>query len=92
MDQILLAYGPHKETVPAQMMLNKNTKATIRSLDGVTDCFEIVAEVLHGDTSTPYLLIISRDHEIIASTDQIKNGLIQKIQRTEDIPHKLSLM
>ena len=37
MEQILLAYGLPKETVAAIMMLYRNTKVKVRSLDGDTD-------------------------------------------------------
>ena len=37
-------------------------KVKVRSLDGDTHCFGIVAGVLQGDTSTPYLLIICQDY------------------------------
>ena len=40
------------------MMLYKNTKAMLRSPDGDTDFFNIVAKVLQGDTLAPYLFII----------------------------------
>ena len=50
MDQILLAYALHKETVAAIIMLYKNTKVKICSPDGDTDYFDIVADVLQGDT------------------------------------------
>ena len=54
MEQILLAYGLPKETVAAIMMLYRNTKVKVRSPDGDTDYFEIVADVLQGDTLPPY--------------------------------------
>ena len=41
MEQILLVYGLPKETVAAKMMLYKNTKVKVHSLDGDTDFFEI---------------------------------------------------
>ena len=43
------------------MMLYKNTKVKVRSLDGDTDDFFIVARVLQGDTLAPYLFIICLD-------------------------------
>ena len=49
MEQILLAYGLPKETVTAIMILYKNTKVKVRSMDGDTDYFNIVAGVLQGD-------------------------------------------
>ena len=58
MEQILLAYGRPEETVAAIMMLYRNTKVKVRSPDGDTDYFDIVAGVLQGDTLAPYLFII----------------------------------
>ena len=52
MEQILMAYGLPKETVAAEMMFYKNTKVKVRSLDGDTDFFDIVAVVLQGDALT----------------------------------------
>ena len=48
--KILRAYGLPKETVAAIMMLYRNTKVKVRSSDGDTDYFDIVAGVLQGDT------------------------------------------
>ena len=62
MEQILLAYGLPKETVAAIMMLYKNTKVKVRSLDRDTDNFDIVACVQQGDTLAPYLFIICLDY------------------------------
>ena len=55
MEQTLLAYGLPKETFVAIMMLYRNTKVKVRSPDGDTDYFDIVAGVLQGDTLSPYL-------------------------------------
>ena len=49
MEQILLAYGFLKETVAAIVMLYKNPKVKVCSLDGDTDFFDIVTGVLQGD-------------------------------------------
>ena len=46
MEQILLAHGLPKETVAAIMILYRNTKVKVRSLDEDTDYFDIVAGVL----------------------------------------------
>ena len=43
MEQILLAYGLHKETVAAITILYRNTNVKVRSPDGDTDYFYIVA-------------------------------------------------
>ena len=49
MEQIILAFGIPKETVAAITILYKNTKVKVRSQDGDTECFDIVAGVLQGD-------------------------------------------
>ena len=73
MEQILLAYGLPKETVAAIMMLYRNTKVKVRSPDGDTDFFDIVAYVLQGDTLTPYLFIICLDNVLRTSIDKMKD-------------------
>ena len=50
----ILAYGLPKETVTAIMMLYKNSIVKVRSLDGNTDFFDIVA----SDMQSPYLFLI----------------------------------
>ena len=59
MEQILLAYGLPKETVAAITILYRNTKVKVRSPDGDTEYFDIVAGVLQGDSLAPYLFIMS---------------------------------
>ena len=51
--QILLAFGLPDETVAAIMMFYRNTKVKVRSPDGETDYFDIVAGVRQGDTLAP---------------------------------------
>ncbi len=58
MEQILLAYGIPKETVAAITILYRNTKVKVRSPDGDTDYFDIVAGVLPRDTLVPHLFIV----------------------------------
>ena len=43
------------------MMLNKNANIKVRSSDGDTGFFDIVASVLQEDTLAPYLFIIYSD-------------------------------
>ena len=75
MEQILLvAYSLPKETAAAIMMLYRNTKVKIRSPDGDTDYFDIVAGVLQGDTLAPYLFIICLDYVLRTSIDKIKEN------------------
>ena len=72
MEQILLAYGLPKETIAAITILYRNTKVKVRSPDGDTEYFDIVAGVLQGDTLTPYLFIICLDYVLRISIDKIK--------------------
>ena len=55
------------------MILYRNTKVKVRSPDGDTDYFDIVAGALQGDTLAPYLFIICLD-EIRTSIDKIKEN------------------
>ena len=72
MEQILLDYGLPKETVAAIMMLYKNTKVKVRSPDGDTDYFDIVAGVLQGETLAPYLFIFFLDYVLRTYIDLMK--------------------
>ena len=55
-------------------------KVKVRSLDGNTDFFNIVAGVLQGDTLAPYLFIINLDHIIWISVYLMKeNGFTLKM-------------
>ena len=59
MEQILLAYSLPKETVAKITILSRNNKVKVRSPDGDTEYFNIVAGVLQGDALDPYLFILS---------------------------------
>ena len=72
MEQILLAYGIPKETVAAMTILYRNTKVKVRSPDGDTEYFDVVAGVLQGDTLAPYLFIICLDYVLRTSIDKIR--------------------
>ena len=61
MEQILLAYSLPKETEAAIMILYRNTKVKVRSPDGDTEYFDMVAGVLQWDTLAPYVLRTSID-------------------------------
>ena len=54
------------------MILYRNTKVKVRSPDGDTEYFDIVAWVLQGDTLAPYLFIICLDYMICRSTKSEK--------------------
>ena len=70
MEQILLAYGLPKETVAAILILYRNTKVKVRSPDGDTEYFDIVAGVLQA----PYLFIICLDYVLRTSIDKIREN------------------
>ena len=71
------------------MMLHKNTKAMIYSLDGETDFFDIVTVVLQGDTLALYMFIICLDHELRTSVNLMKeNGFTLKKSKKQTIFRK----
>ena len=74
MEQILLAYGLPKETVAAITILYRNTKVKVRSPDGDTEYFNIVAGVQQGDTLAPYHFIICLDYVLRTSIDEISEN------------------
>ena len=78
MELILLAYG-----------LYRNTKVKVRSPDGDTEYFDIVAGVLQGDTLAPYLFIICLDYVLRTSIDKIReNGFELTKKRSKRYPAK----
>ena len=89
MEQILLAYGLPKETVAAITILYRNTKVKVRSPNGDTEYFDIVAGVLQGDTLAPYLFIICLDYVLRISIDKIReNGFELTKKRNRRYPAK----
>ena len=87
MEQILLVYSLPKETVAAIMMLDRNTKVKVRSADGGTDYFDIVAGVLQGDKLAPCLFIICLDYMLRTSIDKMKeNGFKLTKERCRRYP------
>ena len=74
MEQILLANRLPKETVAAIMMFSRNPKVKVRSADGDTEYFDIVAGVLQGDTWAPYLFIVCLDYVLWTYIDRIKEN------------------
>ena len=89
MERILLAYGLPKETIVAITILYRNTKVKVRSPDGDTEYFDIVAGVLQGDMLAPYLFIICLDYVLRTSIDKIKeNGYELTKKRSRRYPAK----
>ena len=84
MEQILW-----KETVAAITILSRSTKVKVRSPDGDTEYFDIVAGVLQGDTLAPYLFIICLDYVLRTSIDKIReNGFELTKKRSRRYPAK----
>ena len=89
MEQILLAYGLPKETVAAITILYRNTKVKVRSPDGDTEYFDIVAGVLQRDTLAPYLFIICPNYVLRTSIDKTReNGFELTKKRSRRYPSK----
>ena len=63
------------------MILYRNIKVKVRSPDGDTDYFDIVAGVLQIDTLTPYFFIICLDFVLRTSTDKIKENGFERIKK-----------
>ena len=86
MNQILLAYDVSKETVADIKILYKNK---VRSPDGDSDYFDIVAGVLQGDTLAPFLFIICLDYVIRTTIDKIKENCFElSKKRSRNYPVK----
>ena len=89
MEEILLAYGIPQETVSAIMMLYRNTQSMVRSPDGDTDFFDILAGVLQGDTLAPYLFVICLDYVLRTSADAHKElGLTLEKAKSRRYPEQ----
>ena len=69
---ILIAYGIPQERVDAIIMLHQDTCSMVRSPDGNTEFFDIIAGVLQGDTLAPYIFIICLDYVLRRAPDENK--------------------
>ena len=88
MEKILLAYGILKETVAAIMILYRNTKVKVRSLDGDRLFRHCSGRTAKRHTS-PYLFIICVDYVLRTSIDKIKgNGFELTKKRSRRYPAK----
>ena len=76
MEQIQLAYGLPKETVAAITILYRNTKVKVRSPDGDTEYFDIVAGV-QGGTLAPHHFIICLNYVLRTSIDKIRENVFE---------------
>ena len=70
-------------------MITIKTKVKVRSPDGDTGYFDIVAGVLQGDTLAPYLFIICLDYVLRTLIDKIReNGFELTKKRSRRYPAK----
>ena len=62
----------------------------LRSPDGDTEYFDIVAGVLQGDTLAPYLFIICLDYVLRTSIDKIRENGFEptKKKKKQKVPRK----
>ena len=82
-------YGLPKETVAAITILHRSIKVKVRSPDGDTEYFDIVAGVLQGDTLAPSLFIICLDYMLRTSINKIReNGFELTKKRSRRYPAK----
>ena len=69
------------------MRLYRNSKVKVRSSDGDTDYFDIVAGVLQGDTLAPYLFILYLDYVLRTFVDKLKeNGFKLTKKKKQKVP------
>ena len=67
--EILRAYGIPEKLVEAIEASYSETWAKIRTADGETEAFQILAGVLQGDTLAPFLFIIALDYALRRAID-----------------------
>ena len=71
------------------MILYKNTKSMVRSPDGDTELFNILAGVLQGDTLEPFLFVICLGYLVRISIDKCNDyGLTLELARSRRFPTK----
>ena len=76
-------------SVAAITILYRNTKVKVRSPDGDTEYFDIVARVLQGDMLAQYLFVICLDYVLRTSIGKIReNGFELTKKRSRRYPTK----
>ena len=90
LNEIILAYGIPEETASAIMMLYENSRSMVRSPDGDTEFFEVLAGVLQGDTLAPFLFILCLDYALRTSVDShTELGFTLEISRSPRYPARV---
>ena len=67
--EILRAYGVPEKLVTAIAATYSQTWAKVRTPDGDTESFQILAGVLQGDTLAPFLFIVALDYALRCAID-----------------------
>ena len=67
--EILRAYGVPEKLVTAIAATYSQTWAKVRTPDGDTETFQILAGVLQGDTLAPFLFIVALDYALRCAID-----------------------
>ena len=67
--EILKAYGVPDRIVEAIEATYAETWAKVRTADGETEAFQILAGVLQGDTLAPFLFIVALDYALRSAID-----------------------
>ena len=71
------------------MILNRNTKSLVRSPEGDTEFFDILAGVLQGNTLAPFLFAICLDYVLRISVDKCNDYyLTLELARSRRFPTK----
>ena len=87
--QGLRFHSQRKDGTNPTSFLYRNTKVKVRSPDGDTEYFDIVAGVLQGDTLAPYLFILCLDYVLRTLIDKIReNGFELTKKRSRRYPAK----
>ena len=77
------------DPIPKYVVSILKVSMKVRSPDGDTEYFDIVAGVLQGDTLAPYLFIICLDYVLRTSIDKIReNGFELTKKRSRRYPEK----
>ena len=87
---ILKAYGIPERIMNAIMEIYRNIKAKVKSPDGDTDYFEILAGVMQGDTLAPFLFVIVLDYAMRQAIEgkEEELGLTLHQRQSRRIPAK----
>ena len=79
--EILRAYDVPEKLVQAIGLMYQNTKARVKTPDGDSEFFDILAGVLQGDTLAPYLFAIVLDYAMRKAIDGREEELGFQLQR-----------